>query len=113
MINLKKPLLLTFSASCVLLVSLSAAGQSREFNGGNHFACMSPDLFDQFSTAVAQNDARAVNYLMQNGCISPRGGIPVSVLDVPWSGGVHVRAYLDDTSMELWTSPEAISKIEN
>ncbi|WKD28634.1 hypothetical protein NDQ72_01420 [Halomonas sp. KG2] len=95
--------------SLALASSLSAFAQEREFKGGNYVACVSEDLLDQFVDAAVKNDNRAMNYLLNNGCTAPRSGIPVSVLDSSWTGTVHVRAYVGDQAIELWTIRDALT----
>lgn len=82
---------------------------SPELKGGSYIACVSEDLLDQANQALVDEDQRALEYLGNNGCGVPNGGIPVSVLDQTWTGKVHIRAYTDQGALELWTVMEAIA----
>jgi hypothetical protein len=97
---------------CAAAVALGAMGvaQGAEFNGGGYVACLSESLLDEVITAANQQDHRALEYLLNNGCVQPRAGIPVSVLDSTWTGVVRVRAYLGDDAFVLWTVREAITE---
>lgn len=77
---------------------------------GGYGACISEDLFDQLTTAGVKQDKRAWDYLMNNGCIVPKAGIPISVLDATWTGTAKVRAYLGDQAIILWTNTENIQR---
>ncbi|WP_193092175.1 hypothetical protein [Halomonas colorata] len=109
MINLKKLTVLSTISAFMLVISLSASAQERAFKGENYVACITEDLLDQFIDAAVKNDNRAMNYLLANGCIAPRAGIPVSVLDSTWTGTMHVRAYVGDQAIELWTIRDALT----
>ncbi|SDG27370.1 hypothetical protein SAMN05216571_10815 [Onishia taeanensis] len=90
----------------------SSTSNSNEitFTGKGHAACVSESLLDQLITAASNDDQRGMNYLLGNGCVVPRAGIPVSVLDRTWTGKVHVRAYAESgDAMEMWTVAEALS----
>ena len=78
--------------------------------GGGYTACITKGLFDEWVTALVKNDKRAMNYLLKNGCIITKAGIPISVLDRKWSGKVKVRAYVKDQAIILWTYQENIQK---
>lgn len=108
--GLTKRTAILFLACSFGFVTASAFAQQREFKGGNYVACVSEDLLDQFIDAAVQEDSRAMNFLLSNGCLAPRAGIPVSVLDSTWTGTVHVRAYVGDQAIELWTIREALTE---
>lgn len=110
MLVAKKLLLLAFISTLTVTISLTASAQERQFKGGSYVACVSEDLLDQFIDAATSNDNRGMNYLLNNGCISPRAGIPVSVLDSSWTGTVHLRAYVGDQAIELWTIRDALTE---
>lgn len=92
-----------------MMLATTSVAQQREFKGSDYVACLTEDLLDQFIDAAVQEDSRAMNYLLNNGCLAPRAGIPVSVLDTTWTGKVHVRAYVRDQALELWTIREALT----
>jgi|SRR5581483_303272 len=74
----------------------------------NRVACISKDLFDQAISAVSQHDQKGFDYLMGRGCIIPKTGTEVSVLDSGF-GWLRVRAYASTgDAVELWTTREAI-----
>ena len=70
------------------------------------------ELLDQLINAASKNDKRAMEYLGNNGClISTKAGIPITILNTNWTGGAHVRVYLDDgNSIELWTPLENLAR---
>ncbi len=80
--------------------------REKTFKGG-YGACVTEELFDQLIDAAVKDDERAINYLLNNGCIMTKAGIPVSVLDTSW-GTAKVRAYVDDQAVVLWTNTENI-----
>lgn len=90
-------------------LSTVALAQERSFAGNGQAACLTEDLLDQLVSAAVESDQRAMQYLLGNGCLIPRAGIPVSVLDRTWTGTVHVRAYTDNGAIELWTVSEALT----
>ena len=75
---------------------------------GGYASCASESLIDEFSRAKIQKDERALNYLLQNGCIISKPNVPISVLDITWDGKVQVRAYVGDSTVTLWTYRENI-----
>jgi hypothetical protein len=77
---------------------------------GGYGACLTEELFDQLMTASVENDDRGFQYLLNNGCIVPKAGIQVSVLDTKWTGRTKVRAYVGDDSVVLWTNTENIQR---
>lgn len=91
-----------------LVFIISSTAINAESLSGKYQACLTEELLDQLVRASARNDANAWKYLMANGCITPKAGIPVSLIDTTWSGKVKVRAYLNDASLELWTVRENI-----
>lgn len=94
-------------ATSVVLIALSNTAQAESLKGG-YGACVSKDLFDQFTSATVKKDERAFQYLLKNGCVITKAGIPVSVLDRTWTGTVKVRAYVGDSALVLWTYMENI-----
>jgi hypothetical protein len=75
---------------------------------GGYASCASESLIDEFSRAKIQKDERALNYLLQNGCIISKPNVPISVLDITLDGKVQVRAYVGDSTVILWTYRENI-----
>jgi len=76
----------------------------------NTIACISPTLLEQHTRALVANDRRGLDYLMANGCIIPKAGIEVSILDRSL-GTAHVRAYPPGVgAIELWTYIEGIQQ---
>lgn len=108
--QITKSLLAASLSAVFLLNTVTAFAQEREFKGGSYVACLTEDLLDQFISAASSDDIRGMDYLLKNGCLSPRAGIPVSVLDSTWTGTVHVRAYASGQAMELWTVREALTE---
>jgi len=77
---------------------------------GGYGACISEELFDQLTTAAVKKDERAWNYLMNNGCLIPKAGIPITILDTTWTGTAKVRAYVGDQAIILWTNTENVQR---
>lgn len=92
----------------ILLAAFVAANANAESLKGGYPACVSESLFDQMVTAINQNDERALQYLLDNGCIMTKSGIEVSILDRTWSGKVKVRAYVGNSAAVLWTYMENV-----
>jgi len=94
-----------------ILLSLAASTSVyAESLKGGYGACLSEDLFDQFTSAAVKKDERAFQYLLKNGCIITKAGIQVSVLDRTWTGTAKVRAYVGDSAVVLWTNIENIQR---
>lgn len=72
-------------------------------------ACLTEELLDQMLTAVAQKDRRGGAYLLENGCVALRGGLPVSVLETRWGGTLQMRVYVDDEALVLWAPHQAVA----
>lgn len=89
--------------------ALVGTAEAREFAGNGQPACLSEELLDQLISASVDNDEKGVKYLLNNGCIIPRAGIEVSVLDRSWTGTTKVRAYVGDQAAVLWTVNEALT----
>lgn len=104
-----KTLAATLMAGLLALASTNAVAQERQFSGEGHAACLTEELLDQMISAAVDRDNRAMNHLLANGCIVPRAGIPVTVLDRTWTGKAHVRAYVGDNALELWTVRDALT----
>jgi len=77
--------------------------------GGGYGACVSAELFKQFTSAVSKKDERLFQYLLKNGCIMTKPGTPISIIDKSWTTA-RVRAYSGSGSIELWTAAENIQK---
>lgn len=91
-----------------LAITVSTSVVADSLKGG-YGACISEDLFDQFSSAAVKKDERAFQYLLKNGCIITKAGIQVSVLDTSW-GKAKIRAYVGDNAVVLWTNTENIQR---
>lgn len=90
-----------------LFVSTSACAETLK---GGYGACVSEDLFDQFTSSMAKKDERAFQYLIKNGCFITKAGVNVSVIDRGWTGVAKVRAYAGDKALVLWTNVENIQR---
>jgi len=99
-----KTIILVVTLVCILSGIANAASLK-----GGYGACVSKDLFDQLTTAGVKKDQRAWNYLLKNGCIITKAGIPISILDTSW-GTAKVRAYVGDTALILWTNTENLAR---
>ena len=89
--------------SCLHLVALASAAHLK----GSYPACLTEELLDEFTSAVVNKDERQFNYLLKNGCIIAKSGVPISILDRGWTIS-KVRVYVGDTSIILWTYNENI-----
>lgn len=97
------------------LLTIVAAGAAADapFLGegrtkGGHAACLTKELYDQFLDAAAQKDRRAGEYLLDNGCLILRAGLPASVLDLGFMGWAEVRIYTDEGAVTLFTDRGAV-----
>ncbi|WP_280569352.1 hypothetical protein [Chromohalobacter sp. 296-RDG] len=102
--------LLSKVAMFCFLAAVVGTAEAREFAGNGQPACVSEELLDQLLSAVTDDDDKGVEYLLNNGCLVPRSGIEVSVLDRSWTGTTKVRAYVGDQAMVLWTVNEALTE---
>jgi hypothetical protein len=90
-----------------ILTPLASIAQNPRIVGG-HVACFTENLLDQFIDALVNEDARAREYLFQNGCFVPKQGLDVTILERSWPGRARVRVYLEDGTFEFWTNKENI-----
>ncbi|OOZ41631.1 hypothetical protein BOW53_02830 [Solemya pervernicosa gill symbiont] len=90
----------------VSLLIASGTASAEQLKGG-YPGCISEDLFDQMVSALVKKDDRAVGYLLKNGCVMAKSGLPITVLDRGW-GTSKVRVYIGDQSVVLWTNSENI-----
>ena len=93
----------------ISFVSLLSGIANADSIKGGYGACVSEDLFDQLTTAAVKKDQRALDYLLKNGCVITKAGIPISILEISW-GTAKVRAYVGDTAIILWTNTENVVK---
>ena len=94
--------------TALILLSLIAFNAEAKTLGQGRGACVSADLFDQFTTAVVRSDDAALGWLLTNGCFMTSGGQKVTVIDTSWGGISHVRAYTEAGAVEIWTYMENI-----
>lgn len=90
----------------VVLALFAAPVQAAKFKGG-HVACVSEALHDEIIDAMVRKDERGFKYLLQNGCIITRAGVPISILKRSWTV-YKVRAYVGDRGIVLWTARENV-----
>lgn len=100
-------------AVCLVAIAGAPAAADAPFLGegrtkGGDAACLTKDLYDQFLDAAVQNDRRAAEYLMDNGCLILRAGLPASVLDLGFMGWAQVRIYTDEGAVTLFTDRGAV-----
>ncbi len=93
----------------LILSALASTTANAASLKGGYWACVSEDLFDQIGMAAVKKDKNAVKYLMNNGCIVAKAGIPISILDTSW-GTAKVRAYVGNQAIVLWTNTENINR---
>ncbi|MGE6580404.1 hypothetical protein ACQKD0_05135 [Vreelandella aquamarina] len=99
------------ASALVLVLAFSGGVQAREFNGSGQPACLTENLLDQIIDAATSRNTAGIEYLLNNGCVVPRAGIQVSVIDTKvFSGKAKVRAFIDGRPIELWTTIEALSR---
>lgn len=90
-----------------LLAGPAAAAQLK----GGYFACVSEASWKELTQAVARNDRRGADYLVNQGqCVVTKAGLPVSVLHTTWTGTAKVRVYLGDTAVVVWTNTENVQQ---
>ena len=105
----RKALILAVSSVLAIVLLAPRISHGDETKGG-YVACVSKDLFDQAIQAIVNKDNRAWKYLLKNGCVVTKKGIPISVIDWTWTGSAKVRAYLGDRTVILWTNMENINR---
>lgn len=97
-----------FAGALFTALATLAQAAGAETLKGDHVACLTESKLDEVHQAVARNDKRGFAYLMDNGCIITKGGIPISVLDTTWDGKAKVRAYMGNDAVVIWTVRENI-----
>jgi hypothetical protein len=71
---------------------------------GGYPACVSEELWVELVRASTTKDKHAQDYLFQNGCITTKGGFPITILERGYKKSIKVRVYLDDgDAIILWT----------
>lgn len=93
-----------------LTIVLGSTSINAETLKGGYVACMSSNSFDEYVSALVDNDNRAMNYLMKTSCVMTKAGIEVTVLKRSWSGTAKIRIYSNSRSAVLWTFTENIGK---
>lgn len=81
-----------------------------ETTKGGYPACLTKDLFEQYTSAMIKKDYDTIGYLMENGCLIPKAGIRILVLDRRSSGEAKIRAYVGNDAVVLWTNVENIAQ---
>lgn len=72
---------------------------------GGMFACTTEEAFRQIVDASIKQDFLAIGYLttMSGKCFVPMAGIPITVLQRRFLGGMQVRLYGLGTTATVWT----------
>jgi hypothetical protein len=74
-------------------------------------ACLSEELFEEFTQAIINNDDTQKYYLLSNGCIRTNPKIHYSFIEHISLGTVKIRVYLSEgKSVIAWTNVEAVMK---
>lgn len=77
---------------------------------GGYAGCLTEDHLDQFINAAVKKDQRAMQYMLaQPVCVPLSSAYPITLL----KGGftkVHIRVYVGNDAVELWTVREAIQR---
>ncbi|MBZ5486896.1 hypothetical protein HW452_05090 [Halomonas aquamarina] len=95
----------------VAIMVISSNAHARQFNGSGQPACLTENMLDQIIDAAVSRNTAGIEYMLNNGCVVPRAGIQVSVVDTKiLRGKVKVRAFIGGRPVELWTTIEALSR---
>ena len=100
-------LLLCFAVAVLFSLPHQAAAEQRTLKGG-YPACVSKQKLDEYYRAWSNKDGLAMTYLLENGCIVTKPGIPISKLDNSLTTA-KVRAYSNGGSVVLWVPIESLN----
>ena len=91
----------------VFILTFSSICTAAHLDGG-YGACISEDLFKEWVNAATNKDLRSRDYLLENGCLYPKPGTTISVIDTN-RGIAKVRVFLKHKrTIILWTFIENI-----
>lgn len=96
----------------LLVASAGDGGQAKpdSFNDEGYFACISEELYDEAMKAAIRRDLIALADAMKRGCVIPKAGTHVLLLETGWGfGPVKVRVYAKGGSVVLWTTIKALN----
>lgn len=106
---MKKVILGLCLIAATATMAQAALAQAATLKGG-YGACVTEELFSEMVSAAVADDQRALEYLLDNGCLIPRAGINITLLDTTWTGTAKVKAYVGDNSIVLWTNRENVQR---
>lgn len=96
-------------AAALLLLALGTASAD-QLKGGEPL-CVSRERLTEFFSSLANKDERQFKYLLNNGCVISKAGIPASVIETYWDGTVKARVYQDNGKGDIvYTNVENIVK---
>jgi len=81
-----------------------------ETTKGGYPACLTKDLFEQYTRSMIERDYDTIGHLMKNGCVIPEAGIRILVLDRRPGGIAKIRAYVGEDAAVLWTNVENVAQ---
>lgn len=96
----------------IVLLSVSTASLAATTKS-NTPMCLTEDKLDQLVKAAVASDERAFLYLLDNGCVLAKAGLPITVIKVGWLGTSKVRVYLDSGAVEVWISTSGLDMDAN
>tara|TARA_Y100001968_G_scaffold64483_1_gene55234 strand:+ start:10125 stop:10442 length:318 start_codon:yes stop_codon:yes gene_type:complete len=97
-------------AAVLVAVAFTSSGHAASLKDGGYVGCVSEEHLDQFITAAVSDDARAMDYLLNNMfCVPLSSQYQISVLDTGFTQ-VQFRLYVGNDAVDLWTVREAIQR---
>jgi hypothetical protein len=104
-------IMLAITALALVLCWQKGVAMAATTLNGTKPACLSRALLEEITGAGNSGDRKAFAYLLQHGCIVPKPGIEVSLIDAGWDGVAKVRAYLPGgKSVVLYTKLQGLEK---
>lgn len=101
----------TLAAVCCFSAALIAPSlQAASLKDGGYVGCLTEEHLEQFISAAVKNDERAMQHMLQQPvCVPLSSAYPISLLKRTLTKA-HIRVYVGDNAVELWTVGEAVKR---
>ncbi len=97
-------------AAAATLVFLAPVAAAQSVKDGGYVGCISANHLDQFISAAVKKDQRAIQYMLEQPvCVPLNSSNPISLLKTGFTTA-HIRVYVGNDAVELWTVREAIQR---
>lgn len=95
---------------CSLGIFAASTLNAATLKDGGYYGCLTEQHLDQFISAAVKNDERALQYMLkQPVCVPLSSQYSITLLKRTFTKA-HVRVYVGNDAVELWTVGEAIQR---